>query len=500
MKMKKKVVILGAGPSGLAAAYKLLKESKEYDVTILEKSKEIGGLCKTIDFNKNKIDYGVHFYRISEYEEINKLIYNLIPIEDMESIQLTEDERKKYVRYNKNQNNEDNIMLINKVYSNIYFNNKYYDYPIKINIDTIKKMGFINLIGIGFSYLKVLIHKKPEINLENYYINRYGKKFYKMFFLEYTKKVCGVDPKDIDIDWGKQRIRETSLINILKEKIFKRKKVDNEPSLINEYYYPKYGCGKVYEKLEEEIKKMGGKIITDSYATKINVSDYKIKDIEYKTKKGISKTKVDYLINSISIGDFSNLFEGNCIDKKIIKISKELPFRDLILVNLVFSKKDLIKLENFKKLEKDCWVFIQEPNIKFGRIKIANNWSKYMINNDDEILITLEYCCDNKESFCKLKNDEMINLVKKELKYLKLYPKKGLKDYKIIKTKNAYPAYYGTYGKRREIIKYFNQYKQIYFIGRAGQHQYIDMDKAMYTGITAAKNILEGTGDNNIWL
>lgn len=498
--MKKKILILGAGPSGLAAAYKILKSGKKYEVIILEKESEIGGLCKTVEFNKNKIDYGVHFYRISEYDEVNDLIYNLIPIEDMKSVQLTEKEIKKFVSKNKTQYNNDNIMMINEVCSNIYFNNKFYEYPIKINADTIKKMGFVNLIKIGFSYLKVLIHKVEENNLENYYINRYGKKFYEMFFLEYTKKVCGVHPKDIDIDWGKQRIRETSLINILKEKIFKSKKVDNEPSLINEYYYPKYGCGEVYNKLADEIKKMGGKILTNSYATKIITDNYNIKSVEYITNKINKEIKVDYLINSISIGDFVKLMDKKTLDKEVTKTSKELPFRDLVLVNLIFSKKDLIKLENYQKIKKDCWVFIQDPNIKFGRIKIANNWSKYMINNNEEMLITLEYCCDNKEGFSKLKNSEMINIAKKELKILKLYPKKGIKEYKINKVKNAYPAYYGGYKNRDKIIDYFNKYEQIYFIGRAGQHQYIDMDKAIYTGLNAAKSIINNNSKKDVWL
>lgn len=174
---KQKVLIIGAGPAGLAAAYKLLKDSNKYDVTILEKEKEIGGLCKTISFKNKLLDYGVHFYRISEYKEFNDIVYNLIPIEDNDSI--NNDLISKYVVKGENQFNTDNIMLINSATSNIYFNNKFYAYPIKINLDTIKKMGIINLFKIGFSYLKVLIHKKEETNLENYYINRYGKNFMK---------------------------------------------------------------------------------------------------------------------------------------------------------------------------------------------------------------------------------------------------------------------------------------------------------------------------------
>ncbi len=501
--MKKTVLILGAGPAGLAAAYKLLNESKDYKVIILEKQKEIGGLCKTIDFKQNKLDYGVHFYRISEYKEVNDIIYNLIPIEDNISIQLTKQEKDRYVKKNQNQENSDNIMLIKEATSNIYFDNKFYEYPIKINLDTIKKMGIINLIAIAFSYLKVLIFKKKETNLENYYINRYGKKFYSMFFLDYTKKVCGVDPKDIDIDWGKQRIRDTSLISIVKEKIFKSKKVNNEPSLIKEYYYPKYGCGQTYEKLVDKIIKLGGIILTNSYVKDIIIKDNKITKVNYFENKELKELEVDYLINSIALKDFVSLIRDDTASKSLVSEIQRLPFRDLILVNIILTKKDMLKLSSFQEIKENSWVFIQNPDVKFGRIKIANNWSNYMLKDkgSEQVLLTLEYCCDSKDPINKMTNDKLINQVKKELKLLKLYPKSGIKDYKITKVKNAYPAYYGVYSNRQSFINYLNKYKQIYFVGRNGQHQYIDMDKAMYTGLCASKEILNKTNNKKrVWL
>lgn len=499
---KEKVLILGAGPAGLAAAYQLLKTSKKYEVIILEKEKQIGGLCKTIPFKKNYVDYGVHFYRISEYEEVNKLIYQLLPIEDKKPLD-NKKEINQYIRVGKNRFNSHDIMLINQASSNIYFNHQFYEYPIKMNIDTIHKMGIFNLFLIGCSYLKVLVHKKKETNLENYYINRYGKKFYEIFFLEYTKKVCGLHPKDIDIDWGKQRIRETSLMNLLKEKLFKKKKINHEPSLIEEYYYPKYGCKEVYQKMKEQIIELGGKIVTNSYVKNIKIENNQIKNIEYNENGQKKNMKTDYLISSIPLKEFVTLLEDNQKDEKIIKYAKELPFRDLMLVHLTFSKKQFMKLGAFRTIQQNSWVFIQDPKIQFGRIKIANNWSSYMLDQEgkNQILLTLEYCCDRKSPFFKLKNDEVMKEVKRELKQLKLMPNKGIIDYKINRVKNAYPAYYGTYEKRKEIIEYLNRYHQIYCIGRGGQHQYIDMDKAMYTGLKASDSIIKSKkSKKDIWL
>lgn len=498
----KKVLIIGAGPAGLMAAYRLLLEKNKYQVVILEKQDKIGGLCKTNKFKNIYLDYGVHFFRMSEYSKINDIIYNLIPIEDRPSNQLTKDQRQKYIKKKVNASNTDKVMLINKNSSHIYFNHKYYDYPIKLNLKTIKQLGLLNLILIGLSYTKALIFKRKEKNLEEYYINRYGKKFYKMFFHDYTYKICGVDPKDIDIDWGKQRIRETSLINILKEKIF-HKSVNNEPSLIEEYYYPKYGCGEVYKILSKQIEKLGGTIITNSSIDHIEIKNNKINKIVYKNNDKTQIFQTDYCINSIAINDFINYLPEKTISTKVSKQIKKLPFRDLILVSIILSKKEMEQLKDYQIIKKDSWVFIQDPKINFGRIKMANNWSKYMLGNknSNKIVLTLEYCCDSNDKICKLKDEEIINLVKKELKILKLYPINGIKDYKIDKVKKAYPAYYGSYKSRKEIIKNLNKIENCYFIGRNGQHQYIDMDKAMYTGLIASENIISNKKDKeNIWL
>lgn len=496
----KKVLILGAGPAGLMAAYRLLQE-KEYQVIILENQSKIGGLCQTNDFQDMKLDYGVHFYRMSEYSKINDIIYQLIPIEDTSFSHLTKEEQKKYVVKGKTSKKEDQVMLVNRSFSHIYFNHKFYEYPIKLNFKTLKQIGFIQLILIGISYIDALLFKRKEINLENYYINRYGKKFYEMFFHDYTYKICGVDPKDIHIDWGKQRIRETSLINILKEKIF-HKKINHEPSLIQEYYYPKYGCEQVYQMLEQEIKKMGGQILTNSNVESIELKNNQITKVIYRKEKTKKTIQPDYLISSIPIKDFVSLLSPQILKTDVLKDIQTLPFRDLILVNLVFSKKEIEKLNVYQTIKDDSWVFIQDPNISFGRIKIANNWSKYMLGkNTNKVVLTLEYCCNSNDHFSKLNESKMLEIVKKELKILKLYPHGGIEDYKIDRVKNAYPAYYGSYNNRNKMIQNLNTLKNCYFIGRSGQHQYIDMDKAMYTGLVASEHIISNQKDKgNIWL
>ena len=479
----------------MAAAYKLLKSDNNYEVIILEKESNIGGLCKTTDFENVRCDCGVHFYRISEHSEVNDLIYNLFNIEDGESKYLNSTERKKYVKAGKTRFNSNKIMLINKNISNIYFCNEFFNYPIKFNFNTIRKIGIVEFCKIAISYLENLFHKKEESNLENYYINRYGKKFYEMFFLGYTIKVCGVSPKDISVEWGKQRIRDTSLINILKEKILNIRNFNNEPSLIDEYYYPKHGTGEVYEELAKEIVNLGGEIITDCHLKSIDIKDFNVENIAFSNNGILKQVKPDYLINTIPIKEFISLLDGVEIDEKIKNYANKLPFRDLILVNLLISKNDMRDLKNYHIIKDNSWVFIQEPKIKFGRIKIANNWSKYLFNDEDaynnNVLMTLEYYVSNDDCFHVMNDTEIIKIVKNELDILKLLPQNGFLNYEIKKIRNAYPSYYGTYENRNKIMEYLGKFKNVFFAGRAGLHQYIDMDVAIVSGFRASESIMK---------
>lgn len=242
---KKKVVIIGAGPAGLTAAYELLKNNSEYEAIILEESNQIGGISKTINYNGNRMDIGGHRF-FSKDEKIMELWKEIMPLQGKNSYDDEKLGRIKPLEENgPDPEKEDNVMLVRTRISRIYYLKKFFDYPISLKIKTLTNMGFIKTTKVGFSYLKTIFHKRKEDSLEDFYINRFGKKLYKMFFEKYTEKVWGRHPSEISSSWGAQRIKGLSIRAIIKDisnkRLNKKDKNNTETSLIEEFWYPKYG-------------------------------------------------------------------------------------------------------------------------------------------------------------------------------------------------------------------------------------------------------------------
>lgn len=258
----KKVLIIGAGPAGLTAAYKLLKSNQDIDVTILEASENIGGISRTYNYKNNRMDIGGHRF-FSKDKRVTDLWNEIMPMQGKPAKDdIILNNQKKYVDGGPDPEKEDRVMLLRRRVSRIFFLRKFFDYPISMKFETFKNMGLKNTWVAGWGYIGSCLHKRKETNLENFYINRFGKPLYEMFFEDYTTKVWGISPKEISADWGAQRVKGLSLFKALGEiiakpfkKLFHSKKV--ETSLIEEFSYPKYGPGQLYETMANEIIKMG---------------------------------------------------------------------------------------------------------------------------------------------------------------------------------------------------------------------------------------------------
>ena len=513
--MKKQVVIIGAGPAGLTTAYYLLKNSNEYDVIILEKDSILGGISKTIEFDGYKIDTGIHRF-FTKNDEVEKIWEELLPIQGKPSYDdILLNRNKPYEKNGPNPETNDKTMLIKDRITRIYYGKKFYDYPVSLNMTTIKNMGFITLIKAGFSYLKSCIHKLPETSLENFYINRFGKVLYKMFFESYTEKVWGINPKEISADWGAQRVKKLSITAILKD-IFKKligtkNNKNTETSLIEQFIYPKLGSGQVYEEMATKIKEMGGQIILNANVNEITINKKnKISKISYTTTTDNKKINIksDICISSMPIKELFEITKGITIPKNIYNIATKLPYRSFMSVGLVVDKLKLENTTNIKTLNDivpDSWIYVQEPDVKMGRIQIFNNWSPYMFRNKNEIknkvMFTLEYFCDENDKYWNMTDEKFINFAIEEALKLKLIDNKDKVESSVrIKVPKAYPAYFGTYKKIDKVIDYLNTFENLYCIGRNGQHRYNNMDHSMLTGIETAKNILNKEIDkHNIW-
>ncbi len=502
--MSKKVVIIGAGPAGLSAAYELLKSKKKYEVIVLEEQEQVGGISKTINYKGNRMDLGGHRF-FSKSDRVNKFWQEIMPLQGTNSF---DDEitgcQKELATAGPNPNKEDNVMLLRNRVSRIYYLKKFFDYPISINIDTIKNMGFIKTMQSGFSYLRSIFFKKKEDSLENFYINRFGKKLYSMFFEDYTEKLWGRHPKEISADWGAQRVKGISIIAVIKDafrKIFQIKSNKVETSLIEQYYYPKYGPGQLWEKVATEIENMGGKILTNYKVESINIEDKKIKSVECNVNNKKEKIKGDIFISSMPIKDLINGI-GTSVPKKINKIANGLPYRDFVTVGVLVNKLNLKNETNIKTYNNnipDCWIYVQESEVKMGRIQIFNNWSPYMVkDSQNTIWIGLEYFCNENDEFWNLSDKECAELAISELVKMDIIKESDVIDYHREKVKKAYPAYFDTYEEIDKVIKYLNNFENLYCIGRNGQHRYNNMDHSMLCAFETVDVILNNKKDKSI--
>ena len=501
---KKNVIIIGAGPAGLTAGYKLLKESKEYNVIIIEATNNIGGISKTVKYKEYRMDIGGHRF-FSKNEEVINFWKEIMPIQG--SIPFDYKKTNRFVKTEKNGPNpdkENRVMLIRNRISRIYYLNKFFDYPISLKWQTFKNMGLIRTIKSGFSYLKSIVFKKKEDNLENFYINRFGKKLYSMFFEKYTEKLWGRHPKEISADWGAQRVKGLSIWKVIKNmlnKFFHIKNKKVETSLIEEFYYPKYGPGWLWETVAKEIELMGGKIIMNTPIDNIEFNNNKITSVSSNNKK----YKGDIFISSMPLKDLINSLKGNKeINKNIIRIANGLPYRDFITVGFLVDKLNIKNQTNIKTLGNiipDCWIYIQDEKVKLLRIQIFNNWSPYLVKNPEkEVWLGAEYTCQENDELWNLKDKEIINFVASEIEKIGIFNSNNIKDYHVEKIKKAYPSYFDTYSEIDKLIKYLNKFDNLYCVGRNGQHRYNNMDHSMITSFETVKNIINNIKTkDNIW-
>ena len=507
MSQKEKVIIIGAGPAGLTAAYELLKDSNKYEVIILEESREIGGISKTVRYNGNRMDIGGHRF-FSKDKRVMDFWENLMPIQGENSF---DDEKlgraKPLKKDGPNPNEEDRVMLVRNRVSRIYYLKKFFDYPVTMKKETFMNMGLIRTIKAGFSYLKTIFVKKKEDCLENFYINRFGKVLYGMFFEKYTEKLWGRHPSQISADWGAQRVKGLSIKAVIKDmfsKIFGKKDRKVETSLIEEFWYPKYGPGQLWETLAQEIEKLGGEIRKGHSVKNINIKDNKVISVECIVNGQVQEIQGNIFISSMPVKDLVEGFKGDEVPKEYLEIASGLPYRDFMTVGLLVNKLELQNKTQIKTLGNivpDCWIYVQEPDVKLGRIQIFNNWSPYMLKNPEEnVWIGLEYFCHEGDEYWNMSDEEFTNFAIDELERMGVIKKENVLDSHRERVKKAYPAYFDTYSKMDELIKYLDTFDNLYCIGRNGQHRYNNMDHSMVTAFETVKNIKENIKTReNIW-
>ncbi len=502
----KTVVIVGAGPAGLTAAYELLKNNKNhaYRVIVLEQSGSFGGISRTVDFENNKIDIGGHRF-FSKNERVNAVWREIMHAQGTKIDPELEPAQFSEYSGDGDPNREDDVLLLRRRISRIYFQGKLFDYPLQLNYATLRKLGFLTSMTCGFGYVKSRLVKQKGESLEDFYIDRFGRPLYEMFFKDYTTKVWGVTPAELDASWGAQRVKGLSIMKIIAESIgktLKLKKKEQETSLIEQFYYPKFGPGQLYELMAERIVRMGGEILLYSECQKIGVCDSMVTDIQVylKNEDRTETISCDYLFSSVPISQLADMLPD--IPSQIRQTAAALPYRDFVTIGVLAKKlslKNTTSISTKNDIPPDCWLYIQDRGVKLGRIQIFNNWSPFLLEDEDSVWIGTEYFCNENDEFWQKSDGDLCELAAAELQKIGVLNKSDVIKSCVIRQKKAYPAYFGSYKQFDSIKTFLLKYQNLFCIGRNGQHRYNNMDHSMLTGMIAADSVLREKGNSEVW-
>ena len=506
--MKQKVaIIIGAGPAGLTAAIELQRRTAIKPI-LLEASTQVGGLSRTVRYNGNRMDIGGHRF-FSKSDRVMQWWLDLMPLEAGEGELRYQGQSRDIPHSNASADPaaEDLVMLVRQRKSRIYFMRRFFDYPIRLTPDTLKKMGPYRTIRAGLSYLRsACFQRRHEKTLEDFLINRFGRELYETFFRSYTEKVWGVPCTEISAEWGAQRIKGLSLRGVvahfLKKNLSPRKndiaQKETQTSLIEKFLYPKLGPGQLWERAADIVRCNGGEIHFGMQVDRISVENGCIQSIEARDADGKRSTfEGDYFFSTMPIQDLIRGFSIE-VPAEVRQVSEGLIYRDFITVGLLANKLKLTEPDGSPL--KDNWIYIQESDVLVGRLQIFNNWSPWLVKDKQKVWIGLEYFCNDTDPIWKLSDKEMAELAVAEVCKIGILNAGDVEDFHVEHVPKTYPAYFGTYDRFNLLRDYLDTFENLFLIGRNGMHKYNNQDHSMLTAMAAVENIVNGVvTKDNIW-
>ena len=510
----KKAIIIGAGPAGLTAAHELITRAGVVPI-ILEQSNYLGGISRTVNYKGNRIDIGGHRF-FSKSSRVMEWWLEMLPLQAL-------DGKPFEIHYHGMGRKiapaglgpdplvSDRVMLVRSRRSRILYRRRFFDYPITLSKDTLAKLGLRRTLRIGASYLRsALFPLKQEDTLEQFFINRFGRELYETFFRSYTEKVWGVPCSAISAAWGAQRVKGLSVWATLRHawrKALKRGgggvgQKDTETSLIERFLYPKFGPGQMWEEVARRVCERGGEIYTGHRAERILTDGWRVRAVSAAcSATGQRRTFAgDYLFSSAPVQELMRSFDAPP-PKEVLEVSDGLVYRDFLTVGLlVRSLRVHDGTAQDGTLINDNWIYVQEPDVRLGRIQIFNNWSPFLVADPEKVWLGLEYFCNTSDEIWRLPDDQVAALAIRELTALRFIEAGDVLDYVVLRMEKTYPAYFGTYDRFGIIREYVDRYDNLFLIGRNGMHRYNNQDHSMLTAMTAVENIVAGRRDkSNLW-
>jgi protoporphyrinogen oxidase len=447
------VVALGGGPAGLTAGYLLAK--KGLPVIVLEATDQVGGIARTEVRDGYRFDLGGHRF-FTKVKEVDDLWHEIMKEEFLKRPRM----------------------------SRIYYKDKYWDYPLQA-MNVIRNFGPVELILVGLSYVWAALKPKGrEETFEQWVSNRFGKRLFNHFFKTYTEKLWGVSTDEIRAEWAAQRIKGLSFVSAAKAAFFGNR--GNEiKSLISEFNYPRYGPGQMWEQMTEDIRAKGGEVRLNAPVTRLRISDGRVTEVV----AGGETITPSHVISSLPLRTTVGVAEPEA-PGDVRDAARGLRYREFLTVALVIDSAELFP---------DNWIYIHQPGVRVLRIQNFRSWSPWMIPNDTDTSIGMEYFCFEGDELWNMADDDLVAMATRELQQLKLAPADKVKFGFVVRVHKAYPIYDVEYAERVATIRrWLETVDNLIQVGRNGLHRYNNSDHSMLTAMRAVDNVLLGT-KHDIW-
>lgn len=509
-------IIIGAGPAGLTAAYELQKQT---DVVprVFELTDDVGGIARTVNYKGNRIDIGGHRF-FSRSDRVMDWWQSIMPLQaatsENESVRITYHNRSRDVSIGDGVDPEkaDEVMLVRERVSRIFYNRRFFDYPVSLSPATVRNLGLLETARIGLSYLrKVVTPDRAERSLEDFFINRFGDRLYRTFFKDYTEKVWGVPCDEIKPEWGAQRVKglsvTTAILHAVKKLFVRDESVGQkgaETSLIERFLYPKLGPGQMWQEVAKRVEAGGGSIEYGKRAVKLHADGDRIRAVDFRDEATgeVETVEGDFVFSTMPVRDLVENLDAD-VPAEVRRVAGGLIYRDFLTVGLLLPKlrvKGAARPGMPNGLVPDNWIYIQERDVKVGRLQIFNNWSPYMVASSDKIWIGLEYFCNEGDELWTMPDDELARFGAAELEKIDIVNAGDVEDSVVLRVPKTYPAYFGTYDEFDVAREYLDDFENLFLVGRNGMHRYNNQDHSMLTAMVAVENIRDGITDKaNIW-
>jgi protoporphyrinogen oxidase len=452
------VVIAGAGPGGLTAAYQLTKRGQR--PVVLESDAVVGGISRTVLRDGWRFDLGGHRF-FTKVPEVEALWHEILPEGDF---------------------------LLRPRMSRIFYQGKYYDYPLKA-MNALRNLGLKESFLCGLSYVQARIRPpKDQGNYENWLVARFGWRLYRTFFKTYTERVWGVEVSQMPADWAAQRIKNLDLGKAVLNALSPKRNQTEITTLIEEFQYPKLGPGMMWEFCAEKVEAAGGTVLLESRLTTIKVAGGKATSVVYRHDGVDTELNASHVISTMPMRELVHTLTPPP-PPEVLAAADGLHYRDYLTVALVVPES-----RSFP----DNWIYIHAPEVDVGRIQNYGSWSPYLVK-DGHTCLGLEYFVFEGDDMWEMADDDLIALGTKELGALGLVEPGDVEAGYVVRVPKAYPYYDFAYKSNVDIIRRYLEAHapNVHPVGRNGMHKYNNQDHSMYTAMLTVENIFGATHD--IW-